>query len=231
MKRIGLIGGTSWESTVPYYEIINRYILRHTGGIHTADLILRSLNFHEIESRVLSGRLDECFDIMATAAKELETAGADFLAICSNTLHKTIPAIEEATDLPIIHIVDVTAERMRQSGLNKALLLGTKLTMEESFNSDRFRSLGFDTFIPNLAERDKTNDIIFGQLCKGHFEDGSRQIYKNIIDKYCSDDTVGAILGCTEIGMLITQKDVDAPVFDTTEIHAEEIARYALQDL
>lgn len=229
MKKAGLIGGMSWESTLPYYKIINEVINQRLGRLYSADCILHSINFEDIESTISKGNWTISNMLLAEAAKKLEIAGADFIAICSNTMHKCIPAIREKTDLPILHIVDATAESIKQRGISKALLLGTRFTMEESFNKEKFKERGIDIVVPDLEERQMIHDIIFSELCKGIVTKESQEIYKQIIYNYCKSEDEGVILGCTEIGLLIQQNFIEVPVFDTTKIHAEKIATYMIE--
>ena len=218
----------SWESTLPYYRIINEEINKALGELYSADCILHSINFQEIESTISKGNWDVSNSLLSQAAASLEKAGADFIAICSNTMHKCIPSIAEKTHLPILHIVDATIDEMKSNKISEALLLGTKFTMEEAFNKERFQNAGIKIIIPTLSERQRIHDIIFSELCKGIITDKSKEIYKEIIYKYCINKHSGAILGCTEIGLLIQQDCIEIPVFDTTIIHAKKIARYMI---
>ncbi|MGH2129309.1 aspartate/glutamate racemase family protein [Enterococcus faecalis] len=228
MKRIGLIGGMSWESTLPYYRIINSVIMEKKGELYSADCILYSVNFQEIESTISKNDWDTSDRILSNAAQKLELCGVDFLAICSNTMHKCIPAIKENVNLPILHIVDSTSNVMKKRGITSALLIGTRFTMEEDFNKDLFEKDGIEIKTPNYEDRNIIHQIIFDELCRGIINIKSKNIYKNIIMKYCGKDD-GVILGCTEIGLLIGQKDLEVPVFDTTKIHAEAIAKESLK--
>lgn len=229
MKRAGLIGGMSWESTVPYYKIMNEVIGQRLGGLNSADCILHSINFYEIESTISKGNWDRSNELLSDAAESLEKAGVDFISICSNTMHKCIPAMQTRVNLPIIHIVDATAEEMKKMGISEGLLLGTRFTMEESFNKERFHKNGIDIIIPDLEERQIVHNIIFEELCRGIITEESKEAYKKIIYKYCKGKKNGVILGCTEIGLLIQQDFMDVPVFDTTQIHAKKIALYMIE--
>lgn len=228
MKKIGLIGGMSWESTVPYYQTINEVINKELGGLYSADCILHSINFHEIESTISRGEWEQSNYLLAEAAKNLEEAGVDFISICSNTMHKCIPSIRGKTNLPILHIVDSTAEEMKENNIKTGLLLGTRFTMEETFNKERFEENGINIIVPELVDRQIIHDIIFHELCKGIIREKSKQAYMEIIYKYCPKHAQSVILGCTEIGFLIQQNYIKIPVFDTTQIHARKIAFYAL---
>lgn len=229
MKKIGLIGGMSWESTMPYYKIINETINEKKGELYSANCILHSINFQEIESTISKGNWGISNSLLTKAALGLVREQVDFLAICSNTMHKCIPAIREKTDIEILHIVDATSKRMKENDIKSALLLGTRFTMEEDFNKEKFRENGIDIIIPNLNERKVIHDIIFKELCKGVIKKESQKIYSNIICKYCPSNAEAVILGCTEIGLLIKQAMMEVPIFDTTIIHAEEIALYAMK--
>ena len=199
MKKAGLIGGMSWESTVPYYKIINEVIGQQLGGLYSADCILHSINFYEIESTISKGNWDKSNELLANAAESLENAGADFIGICSNTMHKCLPAIKKKVNLPIVHIVDATVEEMKREGMSEGLLLGTRFTMEESFNKERFYKNGVNIIIPSLEERQLVHDIIFAELCRGIITNNSKEQYNKIIYKYCKGKVTGVILGCTEI--------------------------------
>ncbi len=228
MKKIGLIGGMSWESTLPYYKIINEVVNEKLGGLYSADCILHSINFHKIESTISKGDWDMSNELLTQAATDLEIAGVDFVAICSNTMHKCIPAIRQKTNIDILHIVDATADEIKNKGMKSALLLGTRFTMEETFNVQRFEENGIKIKIPNLKERKIVHEIIFRELCKGIVTQESWKKYSDIIYKYCPDQADGVILGCTEIGLLIKQEAMEVPVFDTTLIHANRIALYSI---
>ena len=213
MKKIGLIGGMSWESTMPYYRIINETISKKKGELYSANCILHSINFQEIETTISKGNWDVSNYLLTEAALGLVRENVDFIAICSNTMHKCIPAIREKTDMEILHIVDATSKRMKENKIKSALLLGTRFTMEEGFNN----------------ERKVIHNIIFEELCKGKIKKESQKIYSDIIYRYCPSEAEAVILGCTEIGLLIKQERMKVPVFDTTLIHAEEIALYAIK--
>ena len=223
MKKIGLIGGMSWESTMPYYRIINETISKKKGELYSANCILHSINFQEIETTISKGNWDVSNYLLTEAALGLVRENVDFIAICSNTMHKCIPAIREKTDMEILHIVDATSKRMKENKIKSALLLGTRFTKE------KFRKNGIDIIIPNLDERKVIHNIIFEELCKGKIKKESQKIYSDIIYRYCPSEAEAVILGCTEIGLLIKQERMKVPVFDTTLIHAEEIALYAIK--
>ena len=226
MKTIGLIGGMSWESTVPYYKMINEYTGKELGGLHSARIILYSVDFYELEKHMSAGEWDSIAEILLDAAKRLETAGADVILICTNTMHKLFPEIQDKISVPMIHIADATADELEKNRIKKVALLGTKYTMTEDFYKSRLIDRGFEVLIPDEDDIELVNRVIFDELCKGIIKDSSRSAYSSIIKKLKNDGAEGVILGCTEIGMLIRQEDSVIPVFDTTEIHALSAARY-----
>jgi aspartate racemase len=231
MKTIGLIGGMSWESTVPYYRIINEAIKERLGGLHSAKIILYSVDFHDIEELQRAGDWDTAGQRMAGAAKSLESAGADFLVLCTNTMHKVAPAIEQAVRIPLIHIADPTADAIKATGVTKVGLLGTQFTMEQPFYADRLRNQhGLEVITPQLADREIVHRIIYGELCLGKVLDESRIAYQNIMAGLIAKGTQAIILGCTEISLLVSQQDLAVPLFDTTWIHARAAAEVALAE-
>lgn len=230
MKTIGLIGGMSWESTVPYYQIINEAVKNALGGLHSARIILYSVEFDEIEKCQSSGNWERSGEILADAARKLEAAGADFLLICTNTMHKVVPQIQTQIQIPIIHIVDAVADAMMERGVSKVGLLGTKYTMTQDFYKQRLIDQGISVLIPDEEDVDIVNDIIFRELCLGQIRQESRRIYTGIIEKLKNAGAEGIILGCTEIGLLIGQENSVLPVFDTTLIHAQKAAELALSE-
>lgn len=229
MKTIGLLGGMSWESTVPYYQTINRVVGERLGGLHSARVVLYSVDFHDIEQRQHAGRWEEAAEILVAAARALQRADADFLVLCTNTMHKVAPEIEEAVPLPLLHIADPTAERITATGLRRVALLGTKFTMEDEFYRGRLeRRHGLDVLVPPPEHRAIVHRIIYEELCLGRVLEGSRARYRRVMDELVERGAEGVILGCTEIGLLIRPEDAAVPLFDTTRIHAEAAARYAL---
>lgn len=231
MKTIGLIGGMSWESTVEYYRIINQKVKETLGGFHSAELILYSVDFDEIERLQHEGDWDTLTKRMVDAAKQVEKAGADFLLLCTNTMHKTAVKIEEAIQIPFLHIADATAERIKHQGIKKVGLLGTRFTMEEDFYKDRLvKKYGLEVIVPEESERNMVHDVIYQELCLGKICASSKEAYVSTIEKLVSQGAEGIILGCTEIGLLIKQEDLTVPVFDTTLIHAEEAVRFAITE-
>lgn len=221
----------SWESTIPYYRIINQTIKQKLGGFHSAKLVLVSVDFHEIEELQRAGDWDGAASILSQAAKSLEAAGADFIVICTNTMHKVAPTIEQAVRLPIFHIADPTAEEIKRQGLQKIGLLGTRFTMEQDFYKERLRSRhGLEVVIPNSEDMDIIHRIIYHELCLGKVEDASRQEYRRIMAQLIVQGAQGIILGCTEISLLVGAADASVPLFDTTGLHASKAAEFALQD-
>jgi aspartate racemase len=229
MKTIGLIGGMSWESTVPYYRQINQTIKQQLGGLHSAKLVLYSVDFHEVERLQHAGDWDAAGVMMADAARALQAAGADFIVLCTNTMHKVAPAIEGAVSIPLFHIADPTAADIKRAGMRKIGLLGTRFTMEQPFYKDRLRELhGLEVVVPAPAERDIVHRIIYEELCLGKVLDASRDEYRRIIAGLVQQGAEGIILGCTEISLLVAQQDASVPLFDTTSIHATGAALWAL---
>jgi aspartate racemase len=229
MKTIGLIGGMSWESTVPYYRVINETVRERLGGFHSAKLVLYSFDFHEIEQMQSSGAWDESGRMLAQAARSLEAAGADFIVLCTNTMHKVADAIESAVSIPLFHIADPTAQEINKNGLTKVGLLGTRFTMEQDFYRGRLRDQHhLDVLIPDEADRGIVHKIIYDELCMGLVRDGSRVEYRRIIQRLVDQGAQGVILGCTEISMLVGPSDSPVPLFDTTSLHARKAAEWAL---
>ena len=229
MKTIGLIGGMSWESTVPYYRVINETVRERLGGFHSAKLVLYSFDFHEIEQMQSSGAWDESGRMLAQAARSLEAAGADFIVLCTNTMHKVADAIESAVSIPLFHIADPTAQEINKNGLTKVGLLGTRFTMEQDFYRGRLRDQHhLDVLIPDEADRDVLHRVIYEELVLGLVRDASRAEYCRIIQRLVDQGAQGVILGCTEISMLVGPSDSPVPLFDTTSLHARKAVEYAL---
>ncbi|WP_107948983.1 aspartate/glutamate racemase family protein [Lysinibacillus parviboronicapiens] len=228
MKTIGLIGGMSWESSAEYYRLINENVKQQLGGLHSAKCILYSVDFQEIEHYQAAGEWEQAGQVLGEAAQSLERAGADFIVICTNTMHKVINVIEANITIPILHIADATAAQIQQAGLQKIALLGTKYTMEQDFYKARVEGFGIEVVIPNELERNSVNRIIYEELCLGKIDSVSKSYYLQVIEKLIEEGAQGIILGCTEIGLLIKQEDVAVPVFDTTVIHAHAAAATAI---
>lgn len=229
MKTIGLVGGMSWESSLEYYRIINEVVKHRLGGTHSARSIMYSVNFEEIEKLQEKGDWDKLATIMTDAALSLEKAGADVIIICTNTMHKTSDQVQEKVSIPLLHIADPTAKRIKSVGIKKIGLLGTKYTMEQEFYKGRLVSRhGLDVIIPNKKERQIIHDIIYKELVLGEIKEESREKYKEIIINLKKKGAEGVILGCTEIGLLVKKDDVDIPLFDTTELHAIAAVDFAL---
>ena len=229
MKTIGLLGGMTCESTVPYYRIINHCVNERLGGEHSAKLILYSVDFEEIEILQTEERWDEAGRILGELAARLEGAGADFLVLCTNTMHKVVPLIESHVRIPLLHIVDVTARAIAQQGFHRVGLLGTRFTMEQSFYRSRLENPhGLEVLIPPEADRLEVHRIVVEELAGGKLLDSSRTEYLRIIDDLAARGAEGVILGCTEIPLLVQAQDTKVPVFDTTTLHARAAALYAL---
>lgn len=221
MRTIGLIGGMSWESTVHYYRIINEEVRRRLGGLHSAQLVMYSVDFAPIGRMQAEARWGDAGDALADAAARLERAGADFVVVCTNTMHKVAPVIEARVGIPMLHVTDATGAAIRARGLSRVGLLGTRFTMEQAFYRDRLvERFGLDVITPPDADRTRVHDIIYDELCQGRIEDASRDAYRAIIARLVAQGAQGIILGCTEISLLIGAQDVAVPVFDTTALHA-----------
>ena len=219
----------SWESTVPYYRTINRVVGARLGGLHSARVVLFSVDFHEIEQLQHADRWTEAGEILAAAARSLERAGADFLVLCTNTMHRVAPEITRASALPLLHIADATAERIEAAGVRRVGLLGTRFTMEQDFYRGRLeRGHGLSVLVPPPEDRDIVHRVIYDELCRGIVREESRAEYRRIVASLVRAGADGAILGCTEISLLLRPEDASVPLFDTTEIHAEAAAAHAL---
>ena len=229
MKTIGLIGGMSWESSAEYYRIINQTTKKQLGGLHSAPIVMYSVEFNEIVRLQHEGKWDELTAIMVDAAKRLERAGADLVLICTNTMHKMASEVEHATSLPLLHIADATATRIKEKRLKTVALLGTRFTMEQDFYKGRLaENHGLDVIVPSAEEMEIVHRIIYNELCKGTILDSSKKDYLRIISNLVSQGAEGVILGCTEIPLLVKQADVAVPIFDTTTIHAQEAVKIAI---
>lgn len=231
MKTIGLIGGMSWESTVTYYQIINETVKEHLGGFHSAKIILYSVDFAEIEECQSNGDWEKSADILSLAAENLEKAGADFIVICTNTMHKVVPQIQKRIHIPILHIAEATAEELQKQKIRKVALLGTKYTMTQDFYKEKLVSNGIEVIIPEEKDIEIINHVIYDELCLGVISETSKKEYLRIMEELGKQGAQGVILGCTEIGLLIQEKDTVLPVFDTTKVHATKAALIAMQSL
>ncbi|MGD8330406.1 MAG: aspartate/glutamate racemase family protein [Acidobacteriota bacterium] len=228
MKTLGLIGGMSWESTVPYYRRINELVGERLGGLHSAPIVMVSVDFQPIEELQHAGRWEETGDILAGAARTLEGAGAEVLVLCTNTMHKVAGAIEAAVQIPLLHIADATAAAVEEQNIDSVGLLGTRFTMEQDFYRDRLEAQGIDVIVPDAEGRELVHRVIYGELCRGKIVDASRDAYVEVIESLVRAGARGIVLGCTEIGLLVSAVDSPVPVFDTTEIHATAAVDLAL---
>ena len=226
MKTIGFIGGMSWESTSEYYRIINEEIKERLGGLHSAKCLINSVDFEEIERCQSSGDWDGAGEILGNAAYSLQKGGADFIIICTNTMHKVVEKIKEKIDIPVLHIADATAKEIKRKDIQKVGLLGTKYTMEQDFYKSRIEEHDIKVIVP--SEQIEVNEVIYTELCLGKIVVQSREYYKRVIEELVQEGAQGIILGCTEIGLLIKQENISVPIFDTTHIHAIEAVKVAL---
>lgn len=229
MKVIGLIGGMSWESSVEYYRIINEEVKNRLGGLHSAECLLYSVDFNEIERYQSEGNWEKAGEALGNVAQSLEKGGADFIVICTNTMHKVTDDIQSKIDVPLLHIADTTASQIKEKVIHTVGLLGTKYTMEQDFYKSRLESSGIQVIVPGDDERDNVNKIIYEELCLGKIQQESRDYYKKVIQGLIKSGAEGIILGCTEIGLLVKPEDSDVPLFDTTYIHAYEAVSKALK--
>ena len=231
MKTIGLIGGMSWESTLEYYRLINELVSEKLGDLHSAKCLIYSFDFEEIAREQEKGNWKRLAEMLINSAKKLEVAGADFVLICTNTMHKVAKEVQERISIPVISIIDATAEEIKKKGLNKVGLLGTLFTMEDGFYSQQLAEHGIKTLIPEKQDREFVHRVIFDELCKGIFNGESKQRMVEIIEKLSKKGAEGVILGCTEIPLLIKQEDVSIPIFDTTFIHSKKAVELALNEI
>ncbi len=230
MKTIGLIGGMSWESTIPYYRQINETIRERMGGLHSARVVLYSVDFHEIEQLQRAGDWDSAGAILAEAARSLEAAGAAFLVLCTNTMHKVASHIEAAVNIPLLHIADPTAVEIKRAGYSTVGLLGTRFTMEQAFYRDRLSEHhGLRVVVPETEDREVVHRIIYEELCLGIIKPESRSEYRRVMQGLATQGAQAIILGCTEISLLVDQQDSEVPLFDTTAIHARMAAEESLR--
>ncbi|MFA2809810.1 aspartate/glutamate racemase family protein [Bacillus mycoides] len=230
MKTIGLIGGMSWESTSEYYRILNEEIKSRLGGLHSAKCLINSVNFEEIERFQSSGDWEGAGEVLGNMAYSLQKGGADFIIICTNTMHKVVEKIKENINIPVLHIADATAKEINRKGIQSVGLLGTKYTMEQDFYKSRIEENDIKVIVPLGKDREKINEVIYKELCLGKITSQSREYYKRVIEELVQKGAQGIILGCTEIGLLIKQEDISVPIFDTTHIHAIEAVNFALDN-
>ena len=228
MKTLGLLGGMSWESTLPYYRAVNERVRERLGGLHSARLVLYSVDFAQIEAYQMRDDWDAAARVLVDASSALARAGADALVICTNTMHKVAPQIASAVDRPILHIADATAARVRAAGIARVGLVGTRFTMEQDFYKGRLAELGLDVIVPDADAREAVHRIIYDELCVGVLRDASRETYRRVMADLVAQGAQGVILGCTEIGLLVGAADCDVPRFDTTRIHAHDAADWAI---
>ena len=228
MKTIGLIGGMSWESSASYYRMLNEQVKQRLGGLHSAECLMYSVDFEEIERFQSQGKWQEAGERLADVARSLEKGGAELIVLCTNTMHKVVSSIEEAITIPVVHIADATAKEIHANHLHTVGLLGTKYTMEQDFYKERIADSGIEVLIPEAAERDMINQVIFDELCLGEILDSSKVEFQKVIQKLIDRGAEGIILGCTEIGLLIQQDDAQVPLFDTAKIHVEAAVKEAL---
>ena len=228
LKILGLIGGMSWESTVPYYRLINETIKARLGGLHSAKIVLYSVDFAEVEHLQASGQWQAAGALLADVAQRLEGAGADALVLCTNTMHKVADAITSSVGIPLLHIADPTAQAMRRAGHTTVGLLGTRFTMEQDFYRQRLEQHGLTVLTPGQADRERVHQVIYHELCLGEVRDASRQAYLQVIAELGARGAQAIILGCTEIGLLIQAPDCALPLFDTTALHARSAAHWAM---
>lgn len=229
MKVIGLIGGMSWESTTTYYQVINQTIKEKLGGLHSAKCILYSVDFAEIEEYQAKGDWEKSAQVLAKAAQKLELAGADCIVICTNTMHKVAGQVEMAVKIPLLHIATLTAQSLIGENIRKVALLGTKYTMEQNFYKEKLVEKKIQVLIPNDADRELVHRVIYDELCVGSISEISKRKFLKVIDKLAAAGAEGVILGCTEIGLLVKQKDTKVRLFDTAQIHARNAALYAIE--
>lgn len=231
MKTLGLIGGMSWESTIPYYRQINQIIKQELGGLHSAKIVLVSVDFHEIEAMQRAGDWQAAGQVLAQAARGLHAAGAEAIVLCTNTMHKVASDIEAATPIPLLHIADPCADAIKAQGLQRIGLLGTRFTMEHAFYKDRLQERhGLQVLTPDEPDRATVHRIIYEELCLGEINEESRLAYQSIIAKLIAQGAQAIILGCTEISLLIKPEHANVPLFDTTALHAQGAAMWALRN-
>ena len=230
MRTIGLLGGMSWESSALYYRLVNEAVRERLGGFHSARVVLASVDFAEVEAMQARGDWGSAGSLLAHEARMLEAAGADCVVLCTNTMHKVADEIENAVDIPMLHLADVTADAVRDAGVGRVALLGTRFTMEQPFYADRLRAHGLEVLVPTAADRRLVHDVIYDELVVGVVREESRAAYVDVVERLVGQGARGVILGCTEIELLLGPADVDVPVFATTRLHALAAVDFALGD-
>lgn len=228
-RVIGLMGGMSWESSAEYYRIINQAMRDRLGGMRSARCLMWSFDFGEVEALQQAGQWEDAAALLADAARRLEHGGADFFLICTNTMHRVSDQVQAAVRIPLLHIADATAERVKAHGIKRVGLLGTAFTMEQHFYRDRLASHGLTVLVPSATDRAEVHRIIYDELCQGHVRDSSRQIFRDIITRLVTDGAEGVVLGCTEIELLVGPADSPVPVFATTRLHVEAAVEASLR--
>lgn len=228
MKTIGLIGGMSWESTVTYYQLLNEAAKQRLGGLHSAKVLLYSVDFFEVEALMSRGEWEKAADLLGGVAERLERAGADFVLICTNTLHKVAPEVQKRISVPLVHIAEAAAEELLAKGISRVGLLGTRYTMTQAFYRDKLEACGLTVIIPEPEDIELVNRVIFDELCLGVVKPDSKAEYLRVINEMQRSGAEAILLGCTELGLIVSQEDVSLPLFDTTVIHANKAAALAL---
>ena len=228
MKTVGLIGGMSWESTITYYQLLNEGVKDALGGLHSAKILLYSVDFYEIEALMSRGEWEQAADLLGGVAQRLEQAGADMILICTNTLHKVAPQVQSRIHVPLVHIAEAAADELIKSGITRVGLLGTKYTMTQEFYRDKLTARGIDVLIPEGEDIDLVNRVIFDELCLGIVKEESKAAYLRVISELQARGAQGILLGCTELGLIVSAADVALPLFDTTVIHAKKALELSL---
>ncbi|TMW73924.1 aspartate/glutamate racemase family protein [Alteribacter natronophilus] len=229
MKTVGLIGGLSWESSAEYYRYINMFVKEERGGLNSAKCLMHSFNFAEIVEMQHNGEWEKATQAMLEAAKTLERSGAEAIVICTNTMHKMAEVIEGNVEIPLIHIADATAVKIKEQRLDTVGLIGTNFTMEQDFYKERLKKHGIDVVVPDERDRQAVHNVIYEELCQGVIKESSKNAYLTILSRLAEKGAQGVVLGCTEIPLLINQKDTSLPLFDTTYIHSNAVAEFALK--
>jgi aspartate racemase len=230
VRTIGMLGGMSWESSAEYYRLANEAVRAHLGGVHSALIVLDSVDFADVEALQAAGEWDRAGEVLADRARAVEAAGADVLVICTNTMHKLVDVVEAAVSIPVLHIGDATAASVHDAGISRVGLLGTAFTMEQDFYRDRLSATGLEVLVPDAADRETVHRIIYDELVRGVIRDESRAAYQDVISRLVERGAEGVILGCTEIELLVSESDSPVPVFPTTRIHVEAAVAFALGD-